>query len=277
MTEKIYAPGGRSRSIQAGKQRGEACVSVLAHDSQRIIGQTYYQGLKESERPATYQLLNDLGLYNQKLTFDALHLSPLLVNAINAAGGTYLIGLKANQYHLYRHCICLEVCQPAEFSRDDAPKRGHGRLQQRSYQCFKINRSNLATRWQVGGPQSLIVVNRQRQSLDGEGTTNEKSYYASNAIPECQADADELFNAVRQHWCVESMHYQRDVTLSEDDFRTKNGSVSRLMSSLRTLAINLLKGCSGTRSKIKNMAAQLDNFADNIQTLIQFLTKELIL
>ena len=67
---------------------------------------------------------------------------------------------------------------------------------------------------------------------------------------------------------IEVMHYQRDVTLSEDALKTGNASVSRLMSSLRTLTINLLK-----RVKSKNMAAQIDNFADKFHTLIQFMTQ----
>ena len=55
-------------SIQAGHTRGEACVSVLAHDTQQVVQQAYYTGTKESEKPTVRQLLNDAGLYNQKLT-----------------------------------------------------------------------------------------------------------------------------------------------------------------------------------------------------------------
>jgi len=60
-------------SIQPHHTRGEACVSALAHDSEEIARQAYYNGTKESERPTVRQLLNDTGLYNQKLTLDALH------------------------------------------------------------------------------------------------------------------------------------------------------------------------------------------------------------
>ena len=80
-------------SIQAGHTRGEACVSALAHDSQEVVQQAYYNGTKESEKPTVRQLLNDTGLYNQKLTLDAHHFNPLTVNAIHGAGGVYIIGL----------------------------------------------------------------------------------------------------------------------------------------------------------------------------------------
>ncbi len=53
--------------------------------------------------------------------------------------------------------------------------------------------------------------------------------------------------------------------------RGKSG-VSRMLSSLRTLVINLLEGMN-----VKNMAAQLDSFADKFPTLIQFLTQQMVL
>ena len=88
-------------------------------------------------------------------------------------------------------------------------------------------------------------------------------YFVSNSQPIRQAKADDLFDAIRQHWRTEAMHYQRDVTLSEDALKTGNASVSRLLSSLRTLTISLLR-----RLKPGNMAAQIDNFTDKFQTLI---------
>ena len=68
------------------------------------------------------------------------------------------------------------------------------------------------------------------------------------------------------------MHHQRDVTLAEDALRTGSQAISRLMSGLRTLTINLLR-----RGKPKNMAAQLDEFADKFHTLIRFMTQQLVL
>lgn len=109
-TARSCAPGGRSRSIQPGHKRGEACVSALAHRTEQVVGQTYYNGTKESERPAVRKLLNDSNLYSQKITasadrLDALHLVPKTLDAIHGAEGVYLIGLKSNQAHLYRYCF----------------------------------------------------------------------------------------------------------------------------------------------------------------------------
>ncbi len=110
--------------------------------------------------------------------------------------------------------------------------------------------------------------NRERLGLVSE----EVSYYVSNQRPGNQAQADELFDAIRGHWGVEVMHHKRDVSLSEDNLRTGKAAVSRLVGSLRTLVINLLE-----HTQVKNMAAQLDTFADKFTTLIQFLTQQRVL
>lgn len=113
---------------------------------------------------------------------------------------------------------------------------------------------------------------RRRSGIDGSTASQQIAYYVSNAHPTTQKEADELFDAIRRHWLVEVIHHYKDVTLAEDGMKTKNQAISRLMSNLRTLTINLLK-----RSKPQNMAAQIDTFTDNFQTLIQFMTQQVIL
>lgn len=68
------------------------------------------------------------------------------------------------------------------------------------------------------------------------------------------------------------MHHKRDVSLREDALRTSRQAVNQLLSSLRTLVINLLD-----EIKVKNIAAQLDTFADQFPTLIQFLAQQMVL
>lgn len=119
---------------------------------------------------------------------------------------------------------------------------------------------------------TLVVVNRSRKKLKGSHESQESCYYVTNDRPVNQEAAEELFDAVRGHWLVEVMHHQRDVTLAEDKLRTEIQPISRILSSLRTLVVNLLK-----RLKPKNMAAQIDEFADRFHLLIQFMTQQLVL
>lgn len=152
-------------SIQPGHTRGEACVSVLAHESEQIIGQAYYSGNKESEKSTVRQLLNDQSLYSQQLTLDALHLNPLTINAIEGFSGCYIVELKANQIQLYRYGIFLSLAKVATYRRSDKAVRGHGRVEQRSYACFTMNPTTLDLRWKATGLVTLIKVIRNRQGL----------------------------------------------------------------------------------------------------------------
>ena len=119
---------------------------------------------------------------------------------------------------------------------------------------------------------TCIEVTRSRKGLDGSPRSQETCYYVSNARPANQAEAEELFDAIRRHWLLEVTQHYRDVTLAEDGMKTKSQPVSRLVSGLRTVAVNLLK-----RLKPKNMAAQIDEFADNFNALIQFMTQQMVL
>jgi predicted transposase YbfD/YdcC len=259
-------------SIAVSHRRGEACVSALNHDTGQIISQLYYSGTKDSEQPAVRQLLTESGLAGQKLTLDALHMTPETLTLIQQQGGSFLVGLKRNQSVLYRYAVCHTLMQLPVYQRQDAVECGHGRREQRHYECFGVNSIHLATRWQVSGICTLIRVKRVRRQFDGSQPQEEVRYFLSNYPAQSQQQADELFNAIRGHWRIETMHYQRDVTLQEDRLRSTNGALSRTMSSLRTLTINLLK-----RTKEKNMAAQIDQFADNFNALMLFMTQQRVL
>lgn len=257
-------------SIQQGHTRGEVVVSAVAHQDGQVLAQTYYCGTKESERPAVATLIKSQHLAPHKLTLDALHLIPTTLELIHAADGQYVAGVKSNQAHLYRSCAVTDLFGVADYERIAEKVKQHGRFEQRHYRCFTLASSMIANRWEKSGLCTLLCVVRTREKRNV--VSEEMHYYVSNQKPLNQAAADELFDAIRGHWVVEVMHYKRDVILSEDDLRTSEAGISRLTGSLRTLAISLLE-----RITVKNMAAQLDAFADKFATLIQFLTQQMVL
>lgn len=131
-------------SIQSGQTHGEACVSVVFRAIEAVIVQAYYSGKKESKKLVVRRLLADMGLNNQQLSLDALHLNPLTINAIRKISGQYLIGLKANQALLYRSCICRCLVDTPTYESISDLERGHGRLEQRSYRCFALGKAVFA-------------------------------------------------------------------------------------------------------------------------------------
>lgn len=258
-------------SIARGQQRGEVCVSIVTH-TQAIVAQAYHNGAKESERPAIANLLKDNDLLNKKIVLDALHLVPSLLEAIHQAGGTYLIGLKANQERLERFCLFQTLPHKPAFEWVDEPERGHGRIDQRTYRCYALAVGSLDKRWAKAGLTTLVVVTRVRKTLKGVETARAVSYFVTNRAMNSQLEADSFYDAVRGHWSVEVLHYRRDVVLAEDACRSKSSSLQRTLSSLRTLTMSLLQWLNPP-----NMAAQLQQFAERAQELIDFLRLKRVL
>jgi predicted transposase YbfD/YdcC len=258
-------------SIAKGQQRGEVCVSIVTH-TQAVVAQTYYNGAKESERPAIAKLLKDNELTNKKIVLDALHLVPSLLEAIHQATGTYLVGLKANQGMLQRLCLIQTLLDKPAFERVDAPVRGHGRIDQRTYRCYGLTDRTLAKRWAQSGLLTVVVVTRVRQTLAGVETAQTVSYFVTNHAMSSQSEADSFYDAIQGHWSVEVLHYRRDVVLAEDACRSKSSSLQRTLSSLRTLTLSLLQWLNPP-----NMVAQLQQFAERAQELIDFLRLKRVL
>ena len=80
--------------------------------------------------------------------------------------------------------------------------------------------------------------------------------------------AEELTQAVRCHWSMESNNWIRDVTFNEDRIKTKAGNQSQIMALSRGLAIELIR-----KTAPKNFQAAIDNFADSVSTLQSMLKK----
>lgn len=258
-------------SIAKGQQRGEACVSIVTQ-TESVVAQTYYNGNKESERPTIANLLSDNKLNNRKIVLDALHLVPALMNAIHDKQGGYLIGLKANQHLLWRLCLIQTRRHQPLWERVDGPVRAQGRLDERTYSCYSLVGLTLAQRWAKSGLTTVVAVIRVRRNLGGAQTARTVSYFVTNQSVVSQSEADRLYDAIRGHWRIETMHARRDVVLAEDECRSKFSGLQRTLSSLRTLTLSLLHSL-----RPKNMAAQLDDFADSVQELMEFLRLKQVL
>jgi predicted transposase YbfD/YdcC len=207
-------------SIETGDKRGEAVVQIVAHETGLVLGETFYNGKKESEKPAIRDLIKSSGVGEQKLTLDALHFCPKTLHLIHKAGGTYLVGLKKNQGELLEDMTKASEYLPISYQHKTVEK-GHGRIDTRAYQLFDIRKEYIDKRWQNSGLKTLIKVNRQRIDTKTGKECSEIGYYMTNSGSNNDKMAKELFGAVRHHWSVEVTNHIRDVTLKEDKFRTK--------------------------------------------------------
>ena len=257
---KWFAADGKELrgSIATGAKRGEAVVQVVAHENGETITQDYYCGRKESEQPIVRKLLKENGLLGQKISLDALHCQVKTLEMIAAEKGKYLVGLKNNQKELLDQVSKASENRASLFRiRED--EKGHGRIETRSYEFYDILEMEKAERWKNCEIRTAIKVIREREELKSGKKSVETSYYVSNEV----GKYEEIAEAIRRHWQVETNNHLRDVTLQEDAMRTQEKVVSRVMAEVRTLATTIL-----SRLNCQNKKAQLENFADDFDSLI---------
>jgi predicted transposase YbfD/YdcC len=257
---KWFASDGKELrgSIAAGVTRGEAVVQVVAHENRQTVAQDYYCGKKESEPPVVRKLLKENGLLGQKISLEALHCQVKTLAMMAAEKGKYLVGLKNNQKELLNQVITASQNQ-VRFTQISETEKGDGRIETRSYEFYDISEMEKAERWKTCEIRTAIKVIREREAVKTGKKSVETSYYLSNEV----GKYEELAEAIRGHWQVETNNHLRDVTLQEDQMRTQEPIISRVMAEVRTLATTILSCLHG-----QNKKAQLENFADDFDSLI---------
>lgn len=203
-------------SIESGARRGEAIVQAVTQKDRQVAAQDYYCGKKESEVPVVRKLLRDNGLSGQKISLDALHCKPKTLEIITQATGKYVVGLKSNQKHLLGQ-IERVVAEQVMLWKISEIEKGHGRIEQRSYEFYDILELETAERWKDCQLRTVVKVERWRKEVKTEKVSQETSYYLTNEV----GNYEEMAGAIRRHWQVETNNHIRDVTLREDALRSK--------------------------------------------------------
>ena len=252
-------------SISTGSKRGDCIVQIVRHSNREVVGQRFYNGQKESEVPTVKELLEQTKIKGQKISLDALHLKPNTLKLIDESKGKYLVGLKGNQKKLLKK-MRRSLWDLPEIHDKSTYEKGHGRYEQRNYTCYDISSVAIDQRWGEVNFQTLVQVHRKRKVLKTNKQTEEVAYYISNIATKNIETAEELFNAVRNHWQVEANNNIRDCILKEDKLCTSNSFVTRTIACLRSLTMRLLD-----LIKPKNRAAQLDLFADKFHCCLDHL------
>lgn len=103
--------------------------------------------------------------------------------------------------------------------------------------------------------KSVGLVEATRE-MNGKATTEVRYYLSSLPV-----QAQRFGQAVRTHWGIEnSCHWVLDVVFREDDCRLRVGNAAENMSTLRRLAMNLLRREKSDKRgvKVKQLKAALN-------------------
>lgn len=195
---------------------------------------------KENEIVVIPELLRALNIIGQIVTIDAMGTQTEIAKQIRKQKGDYVLAVKGNQGNLHKDIIdyfndseFLELCKTNGGYHKTVEKARGGIEKREYYQTNDIHWMHQKSNW-AGLKTIGMTVNTIEK---GGKRTEEKRYYISSLA----ADAKEFGRCVRGHWCIESMHWQLDVTFREDANKTIDEQAAFNLNILRKFALAVLK------------------------------------
>ncbi len=230
-------------------------VSAWAHQNRLVLGQVKVDD-KSNEITAIPKLLEQLDITGAVVTIDAMGCQRAIAKQIIDQGGDYLFSLKGNQGTLHDDVREWFESQKYDQTTYTELDYGHGRIETR-----QVSVSNeidwLKQRHNWPYLNSIIAVTATREC--GDKVSQETRYFISSLDTD---DKKRLGHAVRAHWSVENeLHWTLDVAFDEDQCRTRNGHSAANLTTLRHVALNLIKAEKTAKVgvKIKRLKAGWDN------------------
>jgi predicted transposase YbfD/YdcC len=250
----IAIDGKTVRGAKDKNGKAPHLVAALAHGIGAVLGQVAVEE-KSNEIPAVRELLKAFtGLAGAVFTIDAMHTQSDTAQAILGRGADYVMTVKANM-----PTLCRQLKKPpwAAVPAVSAVSTGHGR---RARRTIKVA---LASAW-IGFDGAAQVAQLRRTVTKNGKKTVEVVYLITS---DRDADPATLAAWVRSHWEIENrLHWVRDVTYQEDKSLVRTGNAPRVMATLRSLAISLLRLDGQT-----NIAAANRHHARDPQRTLQLL------
>lgn len=275
MTERqVVAIDGKTvrRSFKDGKRSSAIhMVNAWAVANKVVLGQLKVDG-KTNEITAIPELLSILAIKGCIITIDAMGCQTKIAQQIISQKAEYVIGLKGNQGELSRASRELFDLAPEDLELEEASHqetiKDHGRIETRVCRQLAVDGQWLPEGERWPGLKTVIEIKATREDIGGE-TTKETRYYISSL----ELNAQEAFNAVRDHWTVEnSLHWSLDMAFREDECRIRRDNGAEFFAVMRRLSINVIKKDTSKKAGIRRkqrMAAMNPDYAMHLLSHFQ--------
>jgi predicted transposase YbfD/YdcC len=206
--------------------------------------------------PPDGQTLGDLS--GVVVTADALHVHRRNVEQILARNGEYVLTVKRNHPILHNSIKALFADADGAFPPHHVTfDRGHGRDETRSIICTPhvadLNFPGVYQAWAITREVSNLHGNPPR--------TRNETVYGITSLTTYQANPTDVLAFNRGHWEIENRkHHIRNTTFNEDRSQVRTGSSPHIMTTMRNIAISLLRlaGWTNTKQATEKMSRPLD-------------------
>jgi predicted transposase YbfD/YdcC len=225
----IAVDGKAVRGAKGKDGKAPHLVAALAHGIGAVLGQVAVQE-KSNEIPAVRELLKAFAdLAGAVLTLDAMHTQHDTAQLILARHADYVMTVKGNMPTLYKQ---LKKLPWARIPSVSSVSEDHGRRARRTIKVV------LAPAWI--GFEGAAQVAQLRRTVTKKGKKTVEVVYLITS--DGSASPETLAAWARRHWHIENkLHWVRDVTYQEDKSLVRTGNAPRVMASLRSLAISILR------------------------------------
>jgi predicted transposase YbfD/YdcC len=252
--EGIAVDGKTLRGSQKQGAPGAHLLSALAHRLGLTLAQQAVAD-KTNEIPVVLDLLRQVVLEGRVVTMDALLTQRPIAQQIVAAGGDYVMVVKANQPQLREDIATVFALPPIVGEARTVAETvdyGHGRIEQR-----RLRTSDVLVGYS-DWPGLAQVFQLERQVISKKtGAVREEVVMGVTSLASERADAARLLTLVRGHWRIENhSHWVRDVTFDEERSQVRCGNIPQVMAALRNTVIGLMR-----RAGYTNIAAAGRRFA----------------
>ena len=240
LAEKQVVIDGKKLRGTSPKQhgtRGDYIMNAYVSENHIVVGQQRLKD-KENEIVAIPQLLEKLDIEGAIISIDAIGTQVNIAQNILDKNAHYFLAVKENQGALNEQFIdAFRYNKPIDSaSQMDAD---HGRIETRDCRILEadvIEDKDVLARWP--GLKTLAEVTSTVDYGDHTATTVRR-YISDEDYPKAA-----YFNMLaRGHWSIENqLHWNLDVTFLEDACRARKGYAAPNLSTIRKLAMQIIKG-----------------------------------
>ena len=233
------------------KQKPLHLVSAWACEKSLFLGQVKTRE-KSNEITAIPKLLKMIDIKGSTITIDAMGCQESIAKEILRGGANYVLSLKDNQPKLHEFAKAIfEMGTHRQFKkilhrRVVEKVHDHGRIETRKYTLISAkDKLPLHLRWSgLNGIGELEVKRTTNHQVEVS-----KRYFLTNFTYE---QIDLFRQAARKHWNIEiGLHWSIDVSFSEDHNQARKKHSARNLSTIRRIALNLLKHENTIKAGIK--------------------------
>jgi predicted transposase YbfD/YdcC len=235
-TAEVVGLAVDGKAVRGAKDSGGKAphlVAAVRHDTGTLAGQRRVPA-KTNEIKAFAPLLDTIDITGMAITADAMHTQRAHATYLHRRNAFYVFYAMGNQPTLFETLDALDW-KAAPIGHTDE-EIAHGRRELRTIQVRPAPKGlrfpHAAQVFLIERKVSHPKTGKRISSVAVLGVT---SLTADHATPA------ELAALIRGQWKIEAVHQIRDTTYAEDASHVRTGHAPRVMASLRSLAISLLR------------------------------------